>query len=187
MAAAAAAAAAAAFAVLRGEPVFEEFEGVEHDWCSVVVLRSLQSLTRLAINVRGIGLEDPPECNEVFWRSMAQLTTLRDLYINELDMEYFGGIVELVSCTQLTHLMADFYAECFEDFEMRVRLLPGAVGLGGLTCGCYCGFACLLSQPALIMRHGARSTPPVPAACVCTEGCYQPSCPELRRRPCTWF
>jgi hypothetical protein len=119
--------------------VLEEFEGVEHDWCSVVVLRSLHSLTRLAINVRGIGLEDSPACDEVFWRSMAELTTLRDLYINDLYMEHFGGIVELVSCTQLTHLMADFYAECFEDFEMRVRLLPGAVGLDGLTCACYCG------------------------------------------------
>jgi hypothetical protein len=141
------AAVAAAVAGLHGEPVLGVFHADERDWCSVAVLRSLHSLTRLAIDVTGYSpLEDPPECNETFWRSMAELTSLRDLYIHDLGMKDFGGIVELVSCRQLTHLWTDNYQDCSLDFEMEVR--TGARGslLRWLLRPFYCGGArvCLL-------------------------------------------
>jgi hypothetical protein len=128
---------------LSGEPVLEVFSGADYlEWCSVASLAQLHSLTRLAINVSGQDPQHPPKCDEVFWRSMAKLTTLRSLYINDLFMEYFGGIVELTSCKQLTHLLIDHH-DLYQDFEMKVRLLQRAVNCSG----CY---ALVMSAPAIM-------------------------------------
>jgi hypothetical protein len=107
-------------AVVDDEPVLENFDGGELLWCSVAWLKDLKSLTSLTINVDGF------VCDDIFWRSMGHIDSLRDLHIRELDMSHFGGIVELTSCQQLTSLLADS-SEHFPDFEMKVRLLPPAV------------------------------------------------------------
>jgi hypothetical protein len=117
---------AAAAAVMGAEPVLEEYEGLELKWCSVNFLRELTSLTRLTINVQEY------ECNEIFWRCMSNITNLRDLHVRELDMSYFGGIVELASCQELTCLLTDC-TENFPDFEMKVRLLHTATIPRGFT------------------------------------------------------
>lgn len=136
---------------MPGEPVFEDFRGGDSvQRCSVVLLAPLQCLTCLAINVSGQHLQDPPKCDEVFWRSMAKLTTLRDLYINDLHMEYFGGMVELTSCKRLTHLLFD-HPELSPDFELTVRLLPC-----GVCCsGCY-----------LVVKHVPSCPNPDAATCL---------------------
>ena len=121
-AAAAAATAAAAAAALEDEPVLEEFDGGELSWSSVAWLGDLKALTHLTINVKDF------ECDEIFWRSMGRVKSLRDLHIRELHMSHFGGIVELTSCKQLTSLLTDS-SEHFPDFEMKVCLLYRATPL----------------------------------------------------------
>ena len=67
---------------------------------------------------------------------MAQLTSLRDLYIHDLGMKHFGGIVELVSCRQLTHLSTDNCQDCSTDFEVEVRLVARQFAwLAPIQCG----------------------------------------------------
>lgn len=118
-AAAAAAAAAKNTAALDDEAVLEEYEGSDYEqWCSIVYLEELTSLTRLTINVTEF------ECNEVFWPCIGKLQTLRNLDIRGLDM-YFGGIVVLTSCQELTSLRT-----CSSDgisrLNMQVRQLHTA-------------------------------------------------------------
>jgi hypothetical protein len=98
------------------EPVFETYESYEEGcWCSVSMLNELTSLTHLTLNVSS------EECTEVFWRSMALLTSLKDLYIKELDGASFGGIVRLVTCKELTNLLTCSLVE-FLTFRMTVSL-----------------------------------------------------------------
>jgi hypothetical protein len=133
-------AAAATAAALPDEPVLEVYDGGWLYWSSVGNLDVLTSLTRLTINVEGV------ECDDIFWRSIRDVTSLRGLHIRELDMAYFGGIVELATCRALTCLLTDC-SEDFPDFEMKVRLLQTTI----LAC-----VACHTSQTALDSKaHGA--------------------------------
>lgn len=105
---------------MEDEPVLEVYDGGGCKclkWCSVVYLEDLTCLTRLDINVENF------ECDEVFWRCMGHVDSLRDLRISELHMSYFGGIVELTSCKQLTCLKTACSEEDFPEFEIKVRLL----------------------------------------------------------------
>jgi hypothetical protein len=74
-----------------GESVYQVYKHY-NNWCSIARLHWLDSLTRLQLNVVY------EECSANFWCGLAKLTTLRDLCILDLDMSYFGGIVQLVEC-----------------------------------------------------------------------------------------
>jgi hypothetical protein len=86
----------------------------------VGILCGLNALTRLTTNL------DEEECNEGFWRCMAAMATLKDLYIRELDMAYFGGIVSLVDCQELTRLRTD-HSEHFPGLDLKVGFHPKAL------------------------------------------------------------
>ena len=95
--------------------VYDEYEG--GDWCSAGVLSQLRSLTRLAVNVQG------DEGTEAFWCGMANLKMLRELYVREVDISHFGGIMALVGCIRLTSLRVEFKQEIADEpatFEMEV-------------------------------------------------------------------
>lgn len=95
-------------------------EAMEGPGCSVGILCGLTALTRLTINVDG------EECNEGFWRCMAAMTTLRNLYIRQLDMAYFGGIASLVDCRELTRLRTD-HSEFLPGLDLKVGFHPKAL------------------------------------------------------------
>jgi hypothetical protein len=87
------------------------------DGCSAGVLSQLRSLTRLAVNVQG------DEGTEAFWCGMANLKMLRELYVREVDISHFGGIMALVGCIRLTSLRVEFKQEIADEpptFEMEV-------------------------------------------------------------------
>jgi hypothetical protein len=99
---------------ISDEPVFEIFESYDDgNYCSVVYLSNLESLTRLTLNVNYQG------CDEIFWRSMAELESLRHLSINGLNKADLGGIVRLDSCKQFTCLETDNDEE-WPGFSMTV-------------------------------------------------------------------
>lgn len=106
-------AAAAAAAAMVDEDCFETF-GAE--WCSVAYLNRTKGLTRLVINVY------QEECSYLFWKSMAELTGLRDLVIRELDESEFGGIVHLANCRNLTRLETQ-NEDSLLDFHIMVSVL----------------------------------------------------------------
>jgi hypothetical protein len=157
-------------------------EATEGPGCSVGILCGLTALTRLTINLDG------EECNEGFWRCMAAMTTLKDLYIRELDMAYFGGVVSLVDCRKLSRLRTD-HSEHFPGFDLEVRsvawqlLLAPAHRCSSWTACAWAagqqrGWGCRVGLlPAM---HGQCGQVPQPDGCIQTQ--VGTNCKA--RRPC---
>lgn len=80
---------------------------------NVALLSHLPGLTSLDLTMAD------REAGEVFWRSVARLTTLKSLHICSLDYAHLGGIVALSGCRQMTYLCAEHW-EYWPNFESEV-------------------------------------------------------------------
>lgn len=80
---------------------------------NVALLSHLSGLTSLLLNMVN------SSADEVFWRSLGHLTTLKWLRLIVLDYSQVGGIVALSGCQQLTYLSTEH--EQLPNFVMEVR------------------------------------------------------------------
>lgn len=81
---------------------------------NVVVFGRRPGLTWLTLNMAD------REAEQVFWRSMGWLTTLKSLHLKNLYYAYLGGVVAMTGCRQLTYLCAE-HDEVWPKFELEVR------------------------------------------------------------------